>query len=50
MHYTQSTSNNHHKKVRYTFPEDGGYRYYTIKGQDTGVVMTSQYTYVYYYI
>ena len=42
--------NHVHKKVRYTFPEDGGYRYYTIKGQETGVVMTSQYTYVYYYI
>jgi hypothetical protein len=38
-----------HKRVRYTFPEDGGYQYYMIKGDGSGIVMTSQYTYVYYY-
>lgn len=38
-----------HKKVRYTFPDGGNYRYYKIKGAESGIVMTSQYTYVYYY-
>ena len=38
-----------HKKVRYTFPDGGNYRYYKIKGAESGIVMTSQFTYVYYY-
>lgn len=38
-----------HKRVRYTFPEDETYQYYTICGEEAGIVMTSQYTYVYYF-
>ena len=38
-----------HKLVQYTFPESGDYKYYTIKGSSAGTVMTSQFTYVYYY-
>lgn len=38
-----------HKKVRYTFPEDETYHYYTICGEQGGIVMTSQVTYVYYF-
>ena len=38
-----------HKKVRYTFPEDKTYQYYTICGDNAEIVMTSQYTYVYYF-
>ncbi len=38
-----------HKKVRYTFPEDETYQYYTICGESTGIIMTSQVTYVYYF-
>ncbi len=38
-----------HKKVRYTFPTDATYQYYTICGDNAGIVMTSQYTYVYYF-
>ena len=38
-----------HKLVQYTFPENGDYKYYTIKGSSAGTVMTSQFTYVYYY-
>lgn len=45
--------NHVHKLVRYTFPEGGEYKYYTIKGSEPGtnpaVVMTSQYIYVYYF-
>ena len=41
--------NHVHKKVRYTFPEPLTYHYYTIKGSSAGIVMTSQYTYVYYF-
>ena len=45
--------NHTHYKYRFTFPENGDYKYYTIKGTQPGtnppVVMTSQYTYVYYY-
>ncbi len=37
----------YHKKVRYTFPE--GYKYYTFCGEIPGIMMTSQYSYVYYY-
>ena len=37
----------YHKKVRYTFPE--GYKYYTFCGDVPKIVMTSQYSYVYYY-
>lgn len=36
-----------HRKVRYTFPE--GYKYYTFCGEIAGIMMTSQYSYVYYY-
>ena len=36
-----------HKTVRYTFPE--GYKYYTFCGEIAGIMMTSQYSYVYYY-
>ena len=38
-----------HKLVRYTFPEDKNYQYYTICGDNSGIIMTSQYTYVYYF-
>ena len=38
-----------HKLVRYTFPEDVTYQYYTICGDAAGIMMTSQYTYVYYF-
>lgn len=38
-----------HKKVRYTFPEDETYQYYTICGDTAGIMMTSQVTYVYYF-
>lgn len=38
-----------HKKVRYTFPTDETYKYYTICGENAEIVMTSQYTYVYYF-
>ena len=38
-----------HKLVQYTFPENGDYKYYTIKGSSAGTVMTNQFTYVYYY-
>ena len=45
--------NHTHYLYRFTFPEDGDYKYYTIKGTkpdtDPAVVMTSQYTYVYRY-
>jgi hypothetical protein len=41
--------NHVHKRVRYTFPEPLTHHYYTIKGSSAGIVMTSQYTYVYYY-
>ena len=46
--------NHTHYLYRFTFPESGDYKYYTIKGTrpDTNpaVVMTSQFTYVYRYI
>ena len=46
--------NHTHYLYRFTFPENGDYKYYTIKGTqpdtDPAVVMTSQYTYVYRYI
>lgn len=38
-----------HKKVRYTFPEDETYQYYTICGDAAGIMMTNQVTYVYYF-
>lgn len=38
-----------HKKVRYTFPSEGTYQYYTIKGTYVGTLMTGQYSYIYYY-
>jgi hypothetical protein len=38
-----------HKKVRYTFPNDETYQYFTICGESAGIVMTSQVTYVYYF-
>lgn len=38
-----------HKKVRYSFPSEGLYQYYTINGTYVGTLMTSQYTYIYYY-
>ena len=45
--------NHTHYLYRFTFPENGDYEYYTIKGTqpntDPAVVMTSQYTYVYRY-
>ncbi len=45
--------NHTHYMYRFTFPENGDYKYYTIKGTrpdtDPAVVMTSQYTYVYRY-
>lgn len=45
--------NHTHYLYRFTFPENGDYKYYTIKGTqpdtDPAVVMTSQYTYVYRY-
>ncbi len=45
--------NHTHYLYRFTFPESGDYKYYTIKGTrpdtDPAVVMTSQYIYVYRY-
>lgn len=45
--------NHTHYLYRFTFPESGDYKYYTIKGTqpdtDPAVVMTSQHTYVYRY-
>lgn len=45
--------NHTHYMYRFTFPENGDYKHYTIKGTrpdtDPAVVMTSQYTYVYRY-
>ena len=45
--------NHTHYMYRFTFPENGDYKYYTIKGTrpdtDPAVIMTSQYTYVYRY-
>ena len=41
--------NHVHKRVRYTFPEPLTHHYYTIKGSSAGIVMTSQYTFVYYF-
>ena len=45
--------NHTHYMYRFTFPENGDYKYYTIKGTqpdtDPAVVMTSQHTYVYRY-
>ena len=45
--------NHTHYLYRFTFPESGDYKYYTIKGTqpdtDPAVVMTCQYTYVYRY-
>lgn len=41
--------NHVHKRVKYSFPADKVYQYYTIKGAEAGIVMTSQYTYVYYF-
>ena len=45
--------NHTHYLYRFTFPENGDYKYYTIKGTqpdtDPAVVMTSQHTYVYRY-
>lgn len=38
-----------HKLVRYTFPTDVKYQYYTLKGNTTEIIMTSQYSYVYYF-
>ena len=38
-----------HKKVKYTFPNDDTYQYFTICGESAGIVMTSQVTYVYYF-
>ena len=35
-----------HKRLRYLFPEDGTYRYYTIKGTGAATLMTDQYTYI----
>ena len=45
--------NHTHYLYRFTFPESGDYKYYTIKGTrpdtDPAVVMTSEHTYVYRY-
>lgn len=45
--------NHTHYLYRFTFPENGDYKYYTIKGTqpdtDPAVIMTSQYIYVYRY-
>ena len=45
--------NHTHYMYRFNFPENGDYKYYTIKGTrpdtDPAVVMTSQFTYVYRY-
>lgn len=38
-----------HKKVRYTFPEDETYQYYMMDGASGGILMTSQYSYIYYF-
>ncbi|MBQ8812390.1 MAG: hypothetical protein IJZ70_08785 [Bacteroidales bacterium] len=38
-----------HKLVRYEFPEDEVYQYYTLNGSTSGILMTSQYSYVYYF-
>ena len=38
-----------HKLVRYTFPEDETYQYYTICGEGSGIILTSQVSYVYYF-
>lgn len=43
------TYNHTHKLVRYTFPEDKIYQYYTMNGTTEGIIMTSQYMYVYYF-
>lgn len=38
-----------HKKVRYTFPTDETYQYYMMDGTSAGILMTSQYSYIYYF-
>ena len=38
-----------HKLVRYTFPEDETYQYYTVCGEGSGIILTSQVSYVYYF-
>lgn len=44
-HYYNAT----HKLVRYTFPEDETYQYYTVCGEGSGIILTSQVSYVYYF-
>ena len=44
-HYYKAT----HKLVRYTFPEDETYQYYTVCGEGSGIILTSQVSYVYYF-
>lgn len=44
-HYYKAT----HKLVRYTFPTDEKYQYYTICGEESGIILTSQVSYIYYY-
>jgi hypothetical protein len=36
-----------HKRVRYTFPTDQKYGYFKVKGTNTGIVLTGQYTFLY---
>ena len=38
-----------HKLVRYTFPEDEKYQYYTVCGEEAGTILTSQESYIYYF-
>ena len=38
-----------HKLVRYTFPEDEVYQYYTVCGESSGIMLTSQVSYIYYF-
>lgn len=38
-----------HKRVRYTFPTDQKYGYFSVKGESSEVVLTSQFSYIYYF-
>lgn len=44
-HYYNAT----HKLVRYTFPADETYHYYTVCGEEAGIILTSQVSYIYYF-
>ena len=38
-----------HKLVRYTFPADEKYQYYTVCGDEAGTILTSQESHIYYF-